>query len=122
MLPSFFVKEAKEKLKKQLLNVTINKKGVCYTMLMSEITTFEINKIFDNRIRKEEYLEKLFSILNIQSSLPRTIVGLNNCIMKTWNYDISKNIIREIFFESNKYLNGIACKDEINYLIQDWHR
>lgn len=97
-------------------------KGVCCTMLMNEITTFEINKIFDNRCRKEEYLEKLFSILNIQSSLPRTIAGLNNCIMETWNYDISKSIIREMFFESDKYLNGIACKDEINYLIQDWHR
>lgn len=90
-------------------------------MLTDRITINEIKKIFDNRERKNEYLLRLFETMGINIQLPRTLRGIDECIIDTWNYEISKNVIREMFFESEKFNNGIASKDEIDYLIRNWH-
>lgn len=96
-------------------------KGARKIMIRENITLFEINKIFDNKQRKLEYLNRLYDFLGVNFVLPRTKVAIDNSIIDTWNYDTSKNIIREMFFESDKYLYGIACKDKIDYLINNWH-
>ena len=90
-------------------------------MLTDRITIYEINKIFDKRERKTEYLLRLFETMGINMQLPRTLRGLDECIIDTWNYESSKDVIREMFFESEKFNNGIAAKDEIDYLIRNWH-
>lgn len=88
-------------------------------MLTEEITLSEIRKIFDNRERKAEYIRRLYNILGINEALPR---NLDNAIIETWNYDISKAILREMFFCSEKFLNSCHCKEEIDYLINDWYQ
>ena len=70
-------------------------------MLTEEITLSEIRKIFDNRERKAEYIRRLYNILGINEALPR---NLDNAIIETWNYDISKAILREMFFVQKSLL------------------
>lgn len=96
------------------------KKGVCLTMLTENITLLEIRKIFDNRERKLDYLDKLYNHLGINSTSPRTNIAIDDTIINTWNYDVSKHILREMFFHSEKFLNSCHCKDNIDYLINDW--
>ena len=90
-------------------------------MLTDRITINEIKKIFDNREHKKEYLIRLFETMGIDIQIPRTLREIDECIINTWNYEVSKNVIREMFFESEKFNNGIAAKDEIDYLIRNWH-
>ena len=90
-------------------------------MLTDRITINEIKKIFDNRERKMEYLLRLFETMEIEIQVPRTLKEIDECIIDNWNYEISKDVIREMFFESDKFNNGIAAKDEIDYLIKNWH-
>lgn len=91
-------------------------------MLYDGISLFEVNKIFDNRARKMEYLERFVEETGVQISIPCTIAALDRCIIDTWDYVVSKHIIREMFFESEKYLYGISCKERIDYLIRDWYQ
>ena len=90
-------------------------------MLYDCISQIEVNKIFDNRERKEEYLKRFFEEAKLQLTIPRTLTGINQKIIETWDYVISKRVIREMFFESEKYLYGRACKDKIDFLINDWY-
>ena len=90
-------------------------------MLTDRITINEIKKIFDNRERKMEYLLRLFETMEIEIQVPRTLKEIDECIIDNWNYEISKDVIREMFFETDKFNNGIAAKDEIDYLIKNWH-
>lgn len=91
-------------------------------MITENITIKEINKIFDTKNRKLDYLDFVYQELNIKKPLLHTLVSINNSIMDTWNYEISKDIIRKMFFYSEKYLHGLDCQNRIDYLINDWHR
>lgn len=90
-------------------------------MLTKYITSIEIRKIFDNTNRKIEYLRSIYKELGIERPIPRTVVSINNAIIDTWSYEISKKIIREMFFRSDKYLKGLNCKERIDFLIDDWN-
>lgn len=90
-------------------------------MLINNITNAEVCKIFDNRNRKIEYLEKLSDEANLGIAIPRTLEQIHQCIIATWDYEISKRIIREMFFNCEKYLNGIRCKERIDCLIDCWY-
>lgn len=90
-------------------------------MLYNGISKIEVNKIFDHRARKEEYLKRFYKEAGLQLTVPSTLTGIDQQIINTWNYVISKRVIREMFFKSEKYLYGIACKDKIDFLIRDWH-
>ena len=70
-------------------------------MLTEEITLSEIRKIFDNRERKAEYIRRIYNTLGINEAPPR---NLDNAIIETWNYDISKAILREMFFVQKSFL------------------
>lgn len=91
-------------------------------MLTINITDIEIRKIFDNHDRKLEYLENVFNALNINSPLLRTSRAIDDCIIDTWEYELSKSIIRDMFFHSEKFLHSCQCKDEIDYLINNWNQ
>jgi len=43
-------------------------------------------------------------------------------IAETWNYDISKQIIRDIFKETDKYLNGQEADKSMAILIGEWQK
>ena len=73
-------------------------------MLYDGISKMEVNKIFDNRERKEEYLERFFEEAELQLTIPCTLTGIDQQIINTWDYVISKRVIREMFFESEKFL------------------
>lgn len=90
-------------------------------MLIERITIYEINKIFDNRNTKEQYLHILSKKLSINLPLPKTLKAIDQLIIETWDYKISKDIIRHMFFNSKKFLDGVNCGYEINTLIDDWY-
>lgn len=91
-------------------------------MLKEGITPIDIKRIFDKHDTKIEYLERLFTATNLYLTIPRSIVGIDSCIIDTWNYRVSKDILREMFFHSEKFLSGIECKNDIDFLIDDWNR
>lgn len=90
-------------------------------MLYKSITVKEIDTIFDTVQRKTEYLQKLVSDANLRITVPDSIYEINRQIINTWNYMFSKRILRNMFFESDKYIHGVNCKKRIDFLINDWH-
>ena len=97
------------------------KKGGAF-MLTQNITFNEINKIFDSFNRKEEYLNKLCERTGRGRPLAAYGYGrTDQAIADTWNYEISKDIIREMFFKSEKFLRGLKSKGRIDFLTEDWH-
>lgn len=91
-------------------------------MLTQNITPYEINKIFDSFNRKEEYLNKLSERTVQGRPLAAYSYGrTDQVIADTWNYEISKDIIREMFFKSEKFLHGLESKSRIDFLTEDWH-
>lgn len=93
-----------------------------FFVLYNGITHIEINKIFDNKARKVEYLERLNEEIELQIRISRSISGIDQQIIETWDYEISKDIIREMFFNSEKYLYGMSCKEKINSLMRNWYQ
>ena len=89
-------------------------------MLTENITENEIKKIFNNRELKEEYISKLYETKNINQRIPRTIKELNEEIINNWDYEISKNILRELFRKSDKYLHCLGCGRTIDKSINQW--
>lgn len=97
-------------------------KGDVFMSLCDGITCLEVNKIFDNRMRKVEYLEQYSEEVELQLTIPHTLSGIDQMIVNTWDYMISKRVIREMFFNSEKFLYGVDCKGKIDFLIKDWHQ
>lgn len=91
-------------------------------MITEKITETEIRKIFDNKDRKISYLINLFEYMDEHLEVPRPITAIDGLIKETWNYDISKDIIRQMFFNSEKFVKGMEGKNVIDYLIEDWDR
>ena len=71
-------------------------KGDVFMSLCNGITCLEVNKIFDNRMRKVEYLEQFSEEAKLQLTIPRTLSGIDQMIINTWDYMISKRVIREV--------------------------
>ena len=90
-------------------------------MLTEGITLNEIKKIFDKTSTKQEYISRLYDAMSIDEEIQKTINALNMAIINTWDYEISKQILRDMFFETDKYNNGIDCGIEIDELIENWH-
>lgn len=89
-------------------------------MLKDEITIDEISKIFANSTNKKKYLKRLFGYLNLDRKIPNKKTELDSQIIDTWNYDISKNILRNLFIESEKYSYCQNCKYRIDNAINEW--
>ncbi len=95
-------------------------------MLRDSISFNDIKVIFSGsngcsaRDLKIKYLKKLFEITGTSEEIQKTIVLIDEQIIQTWNYDISKDVIREIFFESEKCANNRANKEKIDAAIEEW--
>ena len=92
--------------------------------IISHLTENLAKKLLANKDNALEYLQKLNAInptdelANIKKSIPTSSVW--KLIVKYWNYDISKNIIRTIFLESPKYKRGKDSANAISDLIKEW--
>ena len=90
-------------------------------MIISSISSDDIDKIFGNNDNKKEYLRRLFEIQGIDERIPSQKKDINNLIANTWNYDISKSVIRKQFIESDKYSYMMTCKDKIDESLKEWN-
>lgn len=91
-------------------------------MLIETITEKEIKKILSTKVLKQNYLSRLSSKKNIVINNKGPEAIINQTIINTWDYEISKNIIREMFTESPKYKQGKNCKKSIDDAITDWNQ
>jgi len=89
--------------------------------------TFNSNlskKIFANSKNKLEYLilleKKLDKIFNLKKSMKP--VELDKIIVSNWNYEISKEIIRDLFKKNKKYIIGKEADNAMKILIQEWKK
>lgn len=88
--------------------------------LLNGITPQEIKKIFGNNVNKKSYLQLLSKYVSEDFSRLRTNTAIDDAIIRTWDYELSKKIIRELFFDSDKCIESRIGKDKINDLICDW--
>ena len=87
--------------------------------LQEGISILEINKIFSNSTLKREYLNLLSHHIEIDLNGLR-VRDLDNKIIETWSYNISKQVIRELFVDSEKYLKNRDAGDKIEALMVEW--
>ncbi len=88
--------------------------------LLKEITPHEIKKIFINTANKKRYLELLSEYIPFDIDRMRSNAAVDDAIVKTWNYELSKKIIRKLFFESDKCVESKNGKVRVNELISEW--
>jgi len=93
-------------------------------------------KILGNIDLKIEYLLKLNQLKKLNLNFKKITRGKNKGLMKlnytnneinelvvdTWDYNISKNIIREIFTYNGKYKRGKEAHEVMNVLIEEWNK
>ena len=95
-------------------------------MLKDAITVKDINIIFSgvngkpDKKLKEDYLKRLFKKTSYSQTIETSESKINEQIIETWNYEISKNILREMFFESEKYKTNKNKKEQIDQAIDEW--
>ncbi len=88
--------------------------------LINSIDYLEIKRIFHNNEIKRKYLEVLSLQNNYVFNNIRTNVAIDNAIIETWNYDVSKRIIRSLFTNSEKYIHNRDSKYRLNELMFQW--
>ncbi len=76
----------------------------------------DIKKIFGNAGNKKNYLDKK----GIEYKKSSSSSELNKLIEDNWDYEKDKKIVREIYFENNKYLTEKQYLDLKNYLVLEW--
>lgn len=89
--------------------------------IKQEINEVIVKKIFNNKIDMIEYLTTLFLKKDIKEPLPKTIPSLFSKIIETWDYTISKDIIREMFKKTDKYERGKNSYKYLNEMIEEWN-
>lgn len=88
------------------------------------LSEYSAKKIFGNIQNALLYL-KYFNenntipeLQNIRSSTKSSVIW--NIVIKYWDYEKSKNIIRSIFKNSDKYKRGLESENAIQDLINEW--
>ena len=89
-------------------------------MLTDGITDVEIKKIFQNKENKLKYLSRLFDCTGSDAPIEKIASRIDNQIIDTWDYDISKSVIREMFKNTDKYAYISACREMIDDAISAW--
>ncbi len=89
-------------------------------MLIDGINAIEIKKIFQNKENKLEYLRRFFARTGNATQIEKTAAKIDNQIIDTWDYDISKSVIREMFMDTEKYTYISACREVIDDAISAW--
>lgn len=91
-------------------------------MLTDSITSTEISKIFGNTRNKKDYLNRLFKELNLNYKIAKDKNDIDEQIKKTWSYEISKSIIRDLFKETLKYKRQKESEAQIAKAIEEWNK
>lgn len=89
-------------------------------MIIENIATEDIRKIFSNTENKKIYLKKLFKETGNPSKIETQKEKLDQQIIETWSYEVSKNIIREMFRNHPKFIDQQKL-NEIDKAIDDWN-
>ena len=89
-------------------------------MLIDGINTIEIKKIFQNKQNKLEYLRRLFDCTGNVDQIEKITARIDNQIIGTWDYDISKSVIREMFMDTEKYTYISSCREMIDDAMSEW--
>lgn len=88
--------------------------------LKESITSLDIKKIFRNKITKFNYLNELYEEIQLDKAIFVGSQQLDEQIIDTWNYEISKKVIRQLFKNTDKYKYIQGCKNTIDEAINDW--
>lgn len=91
-------------------------------MLKTHIDEEAINKIFGNQEIKKKYLAELFIRTGCTDKISRTKDGITNQIIETWDYEISKSVLRDLFVSSEKYAHCEKCATAVDEAIKDWKK
>ena len=91
-------------------------------MLKNAISVEEIKKIFPNKSIKSEYLSELALLTKTVEFDIKSEKDIDEAIVRSWNYDVSKTIIREMFRKTDKYSNGKNSAYELEELMNSWKR
>jgi hypothetical protein len=76
-----------------------------------------IKKIFGNIMNASEFLRQIGYSNQEIKQLKKNIYGE---IVRIWNYEAHKDIIRNIFIETPKYKNGLEAELAIFILLEEW--
>lgn len=88
----------------------------------NEIDINFIKKVFAKRENKVNYLQLFFNEKKINEEIPSTINLLDEKIISSWDYTISKNIIRKMFKNTDKYKQGKNNKILLDEMVKDWKK
>lgn len=89
--------------------------------IRESISPAEIKNIFSNQRNKEQYLRLLYDQMGQTVPASRTADQINNLIIESWDYERSKNIIRALFVNTDKYNHNRACGEKIGVLTNEWN-
>ena len=90
-------------------------------MLTEKITIDDIKKIFSNQRNKIAYLKLFFELCDISLKIPRNSADIDQQIMDTWSYNLSKVAIRKLFKTHSKYIDQEKLDEEIDKAIKEWN-
>ncbi len=92
--------------------------------IISMLTENLAKKILANKDTAIKYLNELDRRVSIpELSNLKTSISTNDVwklVVKYWNYDISKDIIRNLFRQTDKYKRGIGSVEAISILRKEW--
>jgi len=103
--------------------------------IKSKLSDDLAKKLLGNRQNAERYLVRLNKIKSIPSLSTKNISRGKNkgkkvldldtkelwkAIVNTWDYEISRNIIRDMFKQTDKYKNGKEADNAMNILVKEW--
>lgn len=88
--------------------------------LTESISLLEIKKIFSNKTHKKEYLNLLAKQTGKVFSRAKSVSQIDEAIIESWDYEISKNIIREMFVQTDKYDRNKSSGGRIDVLLREW--
>lgn len=90
-------------------------------MIIHTITPEDIRRIFGNNENRKAYLRELFAQTSNPTRVRGTTNALNQQIIDTWDYEVSKRIIREMFKRHPKYAAQRGLKEKIDEAIKAWN-
>ena len=106
------------------------------TYIKSQLSDDLAKKIIGNQENATKYLVSLNQIKPIPSLKFKTLARGKNAnqkvlnletkelwkaVVESWDYEVSKNIIREIFKQTEKYKNGKEADNAMSILIEEWN-
>ena len=92
--------------------------------LKEKFASYQSRKIFSNSENKINYLKEIEVKSNQNLNLKKSMKSseLDKLIVKTWDYDTSKDIIRDLFKKGEKYKRGKEADETMKILIGEWRK